>query len=80
MTEQTGTGGVGVIIGASTWRDIVIKLEVTNAVFADQTVDYRIEMPTRRWIAQVKQIAFLLHHAFSMPLEERGIRQLLRHG
>ena len=80
MLEQAIANGLGIQISADAGNGVVVELEEHRTEIVNQTINSTRNMLSRFGRTEIKQITTRIAHANTMTLEERGIRQLLRHG
>ena len=77
MLQQTLTRAVGLLIGTGARLDVVIHLDIADAVFIDHAVDHPLGIVPNLRIAEIELIAPLIAHTPAVPHEEPAVRKLL---
>src|SRR5690606_39615767 len=75
VVELPGTGARGGDIGALCDVDVVVELEVADAVLVHESIDDLVEVRARRGVTEVALVPPGLDHPLTAALEERLPRQ-----
>src|SRR5258708_7439761 len=79
VLEQPLSKAIGIDFASLQRIDVVIHLDVANAIFIHQPCDHLIEICPYLWISEVQQQPRILKHSLPMTHEEPVVRFLREH-